>query len=126
MTRKLISTGSTFERDMAYSRAVVRGDWCFVSGITGYDYSVMRLPDGMADQASKAFDTLFSVVDEAGFQPTDLVRLQYTVTDRSMVKDLQPVLAERLGEIRPAATLVVAGLMQPEMLFEVEATAFKG
>ena len=126
MSRRLISTGSPFERDMAYSRAVVQGDWCFVSGITGYDYTAMSLPQGIAAQAENAFTTLFSVLDEAGFEPGQLARMQYTLTERALVSGLQPVLARRLGDIRPAATLVIAGLMNEEMLFEVEATAFRG
>lgn len=126
MSRRLISTGSPFERDMAYSRAVVQGDWCFVSGITGYDYAAMRMPESVADQADNAFSTLFKVLDEAGFEPGHLARMQYTLTDRALVSWLQPVLTRWLGDIRPAATLVIAGLMKEEMLFEVEATAFRG
>lgn len=111
---------------MAYSRAVVRGDWCFVSGITGYDYAAMALPEGVAAQAENAFSTLFSVLDEAGFEPAHLARMQYTLTDRALLPGLQPVLAHWLGDVRPAATLVIAGLMKEEMLFEVEATAYRG
>lgn len=126
MTLRRISTGSSFERDMAYSRAVVRGNWCFVSGITGYDYATMSLPDGITAQAEMAFRTLFKVLGEADFQPTDLVRMQYTLTRRDLVAGLQPILLKHLDAVRPAATLVIAELMEPGMLFEVEATAFKG
>ncbi|MEM9740257.1 MAG: RidA family protein [Pseudomonadota bacterium] len=123
--RRLISTNSTFEAEMAYSRAVVQGDWCFVSGITGYDYEAMTLPDGIADQARNCFATLARVLDHAGFELVDLVRVQYTVTERSDIPKLAPIVQEALGDVKPAATLVVAGLMKPEMRFEVEATALR-
>jgi len=110
---------------MAYSRAVVQGDWCFVSGITGYDYATMTLPDGVSDQARNCFETLAGVLSAAGFDMTDIVRVQYTITDRADVPALAPILREYLDQVCPAATLVVAGLMQPEMRFEVEATALR-
>ena len=124
-TRRHITTGSTFEAEMGYSRAVVQGDWCFVSGITGYDYATMSLPDGLEAQVRNCFTTLAGVLAEAGFDMADIVRVQYTVTDRADVTALAPVLREHLASVRPAATLVVAGLMQPEMRFEVEATALR-
>lgn len=125
-SRTLISTGSPFEKTMGYSRAVVQGDWCFVSGVTGYDYKAMAMPDGIRAQAENCFDTIASVLEEAGFTSSDIARVQYTVTDRALVPDVQPVLERRLGDIRPAATMVIAGLIQPEMLIEIEVTAFKG
>ncbi|MCE6952278.1 RidA family protein [Cereibacter sphaeroides] len=121
-----ISTGSPFEATMGYSRAVVKGGWCFVSGVTGYDYATMAMPDGIAEQARNAFTTIAQVLEEAGFVMADIVRVQYTVTDADQVEALIPVLGEVLGEIRPAATMVIAGLIRPEMLVEIEVTAFKG
>lgn len=126
MTRTLISTGSPFEAQAGYSRAVVQGDWCFVSGITGYDYATMAMPDGIAPQAENCFDTLRKVLDEAGFAMEDLARVTHLVTDRAHIDDLLPVLARRLGKVRPAATMIIADLMRPEMLYEIEATAFRG
>jgi enamine deaminase RidA (YjgF/YER057c/UK114 family) len=123
---KHVSTGSPFEVKMGYSRAVVQGGWCFVSGTTGYDYARMVMPDRAEDQARNCFETIFKVLHEAGFAPADIVRVQYTVADRSVVSAVTPVLGEYLGSIRPAATMVVAGLIEPEMLIEVEVTAFKG
>lgn len=123
---KHISTGSPFEKTMGYSRAVVKGGWCFVSGVTGYDYATMTMPEGIAAQAENCFGTIWSVLAEAGFQPTDVVRVQYTVVDPSLIETLVPVLGKHLGEIRPAATMVVAGLIRPEMLVEIEVTAYKG
>jgi enamine deaminase RidA (YjgF/YER057c/UK114 family) len=121
-----ISTGSPFEADMGYSRAVVKGGWCFVSGVTGYDYATMVMPYGIAAQARNCLQTIARVLDQAGFAMADVVRVQYTITDAALLADLTPVLGEAFGPIRPAATMVVAGLIRPEMLVEIEATAFKG
>lgn len=126
MTRKLISTGSPFEKTMGYSRAVVQGDWCFVSGVTGYDYATMDMPNDVEDQAANCFATINKVLDEAGFSMSDVVRVQYTITNPAWVDEILPVLGETLGEIRPAATMVVADLIKPEMKIEIEVTAFKG
>ena len=123
---KRISTGSPFEKTMGYSRAVVKGGWCFVSGVTGYDYATMEMPRDIVDQARNCFVTIRRVLEEAGFTIADIVRVQYTVTDAALVDALVPVLGDALGEVRPAATMVIAGLIRPEMKVEVEVTAFKG
>jgi enamine deaminase RidA (YjgF/YER057c/UK114 family) len=123
---KRISTGSPFEATMGYSRAVIKGGWCFVSGVTGYDYATMTIPDDVADQARNCFATIGKVLAQAGFAMDDIVRVQYTVTDVGLVDALIPALGETLGEIRPAATMVIAGLIKPEMKVEIEVTAFKG
>lgn len=120
-----ISTGSPFEATIGYSRAVVRGGWCFVSGVTGYDYATMAIPGDPAAQARNCFATIRAVLDEAGFDLGDIVRVQYTVTDRGFVDAIVPVLGEVLGAIRPAATMVIAGLIRPEMKIEIEVTAMK-
>lgn len=124
--RQLISTGSPFEKTMGYSRAVVQGDWCFVSGVTGYDYATMTMPASVADQARNCFETIQRVLSEAGFSMSDIARVQYTVVHAELVADLQPVLEQYLGEIRPAATMVIAGLIEPEMKVEIEVTGFRG
>ena len=111
---------------MGYSRAVVKGGWCFVSGVTGYDYATMAMPEGVAAQARNCFATIARVLDEAGFALADIVRVQYTLTDAALVEALTPVLGDVLSEIRPAATMVIAGLIRPEMLVEIEVTALKG
>ncbi len=123
---KQISTGSPFEATMGYSRAIVKGGWCFVSGVTGYDYTTMQMPDGVADQAQNCFTTISGVLVEAGFEMADIVRVQYTVVAPELVEALVPVLGATLGQIRPAATMVIAGLIRPEMKVEIEVTAFKG
>ncbi|MCR9078230.1 MAG: RidA family protein [Hyphomonadaceae bacterium] len=125
-SRQLISTGSPFEKTMGYSRAIVQGDWCFVSGVTGYDYASMQMPEGIADQARNCFETIAAVLAEAGFEMRDIARVQYTVADRGLVSQVQPVLEQYLGEVRPAATMVIAGLIEAEMLIEIEVTAFRG
>ncbi|MDT8345241.1 MAG: Rid family hydrolase [Thermohalobaculum sp.] len=126
MTRRLISTGSPFEDEFAYSRAVVAGDWCFVAGTTGYDYTRMAMPEGAAEQAANALATIAATLAEAGFAMADVVRVQYTVTDADLRHAIAPALRAALGEVRPAATMVVAGLIAPEMKVEIEVTAFRG
>ncbi len=111
---------------MGYSRAIVKGGWCFVSGVTGYDYATMKISENAADQARQCFKTIASVLTDAGFEMADIVRVQYTVTDASLVDTIIPALGDALGDIRPAATMVIAGLIKPEMLIEIEVTAFKG
>ncbi|WP_274626990.1 RidA family protein [Arvimicrobium flavum] len=125
MTRKLISTGSPFERTAGYSRAVVQGDWCFVAGTTGYDYANMTMPEAVEDQARNALGTIARALAEAGFDMADVVRAHYYVTDRTLVHKVYPVLGEAFGDIRPAATLVVCDLAEPEMKVEIEVTALK-
>ncbi len=120
-----ITTGSPFEEEFAYSRAVVRGDWCFVAGTTGYDYSTMAMPEGALDQARAAFATIARTLAEAGFAMADIVRVQYTITDRALRAEVAPALREALGDVRPAATMVVAGLNEPEMKIEIEVTAMR-
>lgn len=111
---------------MGYSRAVVKGGWCLVSGVTGYDYATMTIPDDIAGQARNCFATIEGVLEQAGFTTDDIVRVQYTVTDVGLVDAVIPVLGSHLADIRPAATMVIAGLIRPEMLIEIEVTAFKG
>ena len=111
---------------MGYSRAIVKGGWCFVSGVTGYDYATMTMPDNIADQGRNCFATIADVLGQAGFEMADIVRVQYTVTDVALVDELVPVLGAALSGIRPAATMVIAGLIRPEMKVEIEVTAFKG
>ena len=121
-----ISGGSRFEAEFAYSRAVVKGDWCFVAGTTGYDYATMTMPEAAADQARAAFATIGRTLAEAGFAMADIVRVQYTLTDAALRHEVAPALREALDPVRPAATMVIAGLNEPEMKIEIEVTAFRG
>ena len=123
---KHISTGSPFEERLAYSRAIVKGGWCFVSGVTGYDYCSMTMPEAADDQASACFATIRNVLAEAGFEMADIVRVQYTIADAAYAEEVAPALREALCDVRPAATMVNAGLILPEMKVEIEVTAFKG
>ncbi|MEM6677526.1 MAG: RidA family protein [Pseudomonadota bacterium] len=125
MTRRLISTGSHFERDFAYSRAVVQGDWCFVAGTTGYDYTTMTMPEDAATQTRNALATIDATLKEAGFAMRDVVRVQYTLTDPGIRHEISEPLREAFAEILPASTLVIAGLAEPEMLVEIEVTALR-
>jgi enamine deaminase RidA (YjgF/YER057c/UK114 family) len=126
MTRKLISTGSPFERTFGYSRAVVQGDWCFVSGTTGYDYTTMTMPEGVADQARNCLDTIAKALTDAGFELADVARVHYYITSANDVDAIVPILGAVFGDIRPAATMVVCGLIKPEMKIEIEVTAYRG
>ncbi len=123
---KRISTGSAFEKKMGYSRAIVKSGWCFISGVTGYDYATMEIPDSAALQTRNCFATIAKVLTEAGFEMDEIVRVQYTVTNTAFVDEIIPELGAALSEIRPAATMVIAGLIRPEMKIEIEVTAFKG
>lgn len=120
-----ISTGSPFEKAFGYSRAVVKGPWCFVSGVTGYDYATMQLPDDVAEQARNCFATIADVLRQGGFTMEDIVRVQYTLTDSGFVDAIAPVLADALADVLPASTMVIAGLIRPEMKIEIEVTAFR-
>lgn len=111
---------------MGYSRAIVKGGWCFVSGVTGYNYQTMTMPETASEQAQNCFATIASVLTEAGFEMSDIVRVQYTLTGENLVAEVTPVLGAVMGAIRPAATMVIAGLIRPEMKIEIEVTAFKG
>lgn len=124
MGRQLISTGSPFEKTAGYSRAVLDGDFCFVSGTTGYDYAAMALPADVTAQTQNCFKTIAGVLQEAGFTMADIVRATYYITNAADADKVFAVTGEHLGEIRPAATLlVVAGLYKPEMKVEIEVTA---
>lgn len=125
MARQLISTGSPMEKEAGYSRALVDGDWCFVSGTTGYDYSKMEMPDDVKDQAHNCFRTIRTSLSEAGFEMEDIVRIKYYVTSREYADEVFPLFGHYLGDIRPAATLIVCQLLKEEMKIEIEVTAKK-
>ena len=125
MARRLISTGSPFEKTAGYSRAVVDGDWCFVAGTTGYDYASMTMPESVEEQTRNCLATIASALQEGGFTLADVVRARYYVTDRAFVQKVFPILGEHFGDIRPAATMVVCQLNEPEMKIEIEVTALR-
>ena len=123
--RRLISSGSPFEATAGYSRAVVQGDWCFVSGTTGYDYATMTMPEGVEDQTRNCLATIGKALEDAGFSFADVVRCHYYVTEAAFADRVFPILGETFGAIRPAATMVVCDLIRPEMLIEIEVTALR-
>ncbi|MGZ3248045.1 MAG: RidA family protein [Croceibacterium sp.] len=124
MSRRLISTGSPFENAAGYSRAVIDGDFAFVSGTTGYDYTTMTMPSDITSQARNCFKTIGDALKDGGFAMADIVRATYYITNAADADALFAVCGETLGDIRPAATLlVVAGLYKPEMKVEIEVTA---
>ena len=119
--RRLISSGSRFERQIGFSRAVAAG----MSGTTGFDYKSMTISDNVVEQAEQCFRNVAGVLEQAGATFADVVRITYLVTRREDFEPIWPVLQRYLGEIRPACTVLVAGLLDPRMLIEIEATAFK-
>ena len=124
MSRRLISTGSPFEKTAGYSRAVVDGDFAFVAGTTGYDYSTMTMPADVTSQSRNCFKTIAAALQEAGFEMADIVRATNYLTDVNDADAHFAVCGEVLGDIRPAATMVVvAALLKPEMKVEIEITA---
>ncbi|HEY4192408.1 MAG TPA: RidA family protein, partial [Mesorhizobium sp.] len=114
-----------FEQSAGYSRAVVQGDWCFVSGTTGYDYATMTMPETVEAQARNCLATIAAALAQGGFELTDVVRARYYITDAAFVDRVFAILGEHFGEIRPAATMIVCGLNKPEMKIEIEVTALR-
>jgi len=121
--RRLISSGSTFERDIGYSRAVVDGEWVFVSGTTGFDYTTMTLADGVVAQAEQCLRNIGAALAEAGATFDDVVRVHYLLPDRAEFEPCWPVLQRYFGDVRPAATMLQCGLSDPRMRIEIEVTA---
>lgn len=123
MPRKLISSGSPFESEIGYSRAVVDGDYVFVSGTTGYNYSTMTISEDASEQAEQCFRNIEKVLNQAGSGMAEIVRVRYIFPNRRDFDICKPVFKKNLGEIRPAATLIIAGLMDEQMKLEIEVTA---
>jgi enamine deaminase RidA (YjgF/YER057c/UK114 family) len=123
--RQLISSGSTFERDMGYSRAVVDGDWVFVSGTTGFDYMKMTISESVVEQAEHCFRNIVKALEEADARLSDVVRVRYILPRVEDFEPCWPVLRKYLGQIRPAATMMEAGLSDSRMKIEIEVTARK-
>lgn len=123
--RRLISSGSTFERNIGYSRAVVDGDWVFVSGTTGFDYETMTISDDVVAQAEQCMRNIEKALLDAGSRMADVVRVRYIVPRLEDFEPCWPVLRKYFGEVRPAATMISAGLSDPRMKIEIEVTARK-
>jgi enamine deaminase RidA (YjgF/YER057c/UK114 family) len=126
MTRRLISSGSTFEQEIGYSRAVVEGDWIFVSGTTGFDYSKMTISDDLLEQAEQCFRNIGAALDEAGASMRDIVRVTYILPDAADFPKCWPIFRKYLGDVKPAAMMLAAGLSDPRMRIEIQVTARRG
>ena len=121
--RRLISSGSSFEAAMGYSRAVVVGDWVHVSGTTGFDYATMTISDDVVEQAEQCFRNIAAALGEAGSSLADVVRVHYLLPARDDFEPCWPTLRRWLGDVRPAATMMVCGLADTRMRIEIEVTA---
>jgi len=126
MARRLISSGSTFEKSIGYSRAVVDGDWVFVSGTTGFDYATMSIADDILQQTEQCLKNIEAALREAGSSLKDVVRVTYVLPDGGEFERCWPVFRKYFGEVRPAATMISAGLVDPRIKIEIEVTALKG
>jgi len=125
MPRKLIGSGSTFERDIGYSRAVAQGDFVFVSGTTGFDYSTMTIAEGIEAQAEQCLKNIEAALKQAGCSLADAVRVTYVLPDGGEFEKCWPVLRKYFGEVRPAAMMIEARLLDPRMKIEIEVTAMR-
>ena len=125
MARRLISSGSTFEADIGYSRAVVDDDWVFVSGTTGFDYAAMTVAEGLIEQTEQCLKNIGAALAEAGAGFEDVVRVTYVLVDAADFPTCWPVLRKYFGAVRPAAMMISAGLADPRMKIEIEVTARK-
>ena len=125
MKRTLISSGSTFERDIGYSRAVAQGDWVFVSGTTGFNYLNMTIAEDIESQADQCLRNIEAALKQAGASLRDVVRVVYVLPDATQFEKCWPVLRKHFGEVRPAAMMIQAQLLDPRMLIEIEVTALK-
>jgi enamine deaminase RidA (YjgF/YER057c/UK114 family) len=123
MARRLISSGSTFEQEIGYSRAVVDGDWVFVAGTTGYDYATMTISDDVAEQCAQTFRNIEKALADAGATFADVVRVIYILADRNDWPACWPVTRSYFADVRPASTMLMAGLQDERMKIEIEVTA---
>lgn len=125
MTRILISSGSSFEAEIGYSRAVVQGDWIFVSGTTGFDYQTMTISDDLLQQTEQCLKNIATALAQAGSSLADVVRVTYVLPKGDEFPQCWPVLRKYFGDIRPAAMMISAGLADPRMKIEIEVTAMR-
>lgn len=125
MSRHLISSDSTFEQDIGYSRAVVDGEWIFVSGTTGFDYQSMTISDSLSEQTEQCLQNIQSALEQAGSGLHDIVRVLYILPTAEEFPDCWPILRKYFGDIRPAATMISAGLSDPRMKIEIQVTALR-
>ena len=125
MNRERISSGSTFEAQIGYSRAVVAGDWIFVSGTTGFDYATMSIADDLLEQTEQCLKNIESALRQANSSLNDVVRVTYVLPNGSEFEQCWPVLRKYFGDVRPAAMMISASLLDPRMKIEIEVTALR-
>lgn len=125
MKRTLISSGSRFEEQIGYSRAVVQGDWVFVSGTTGFDYANMTISDSLTEQTEQCLKNIEHALAQSGASLRDVVRVTYVLPNGADFPQCWPVLRKYFGEVRPAAMMITAGLSDSRMQIEIEVTALK-
>lgn len=121
--RRWISSGSQFEAQIGYARAVIDGDWIFVSGTTGFDYAAMTLPAGVVAQCDQALANIAAALAEAGASLDDVVRVHYILPDGADFEPCWPALRTAFATAMPAATMIIAALIDPAMKIEIEVTA---
>ncbi len=124
--QRTLITLSESEKNYAMSRAVVQGDWCFVSGTVGYNYETGELPDSAAQQAQNTFANIMAALKQGGFELGHTIRVQYTLSNRKYMDDVMPVIKAHFGAILPAATMVIADMVDEKMKIEIEVTAYRG
>lgn len=123
--RRLISSGSTFEREIGYSRAVVDGDWVFVSGTTGFDYQTMTISEDVVEQAEQCLRNIAKALKQAKSGLADVVRVRYVLPNARDFEPCWPVLRKYFGKAKPAALMIAAGLADSRMKIEIEVTAHR-
>jgi enamine deaminase RidA (YjgF/YER057c/UK114 family) len=123
MPRQLISSGSAFEKVAGYSRAVVDGDWIFVSGTTGFDYAKMSISDDVVEQTHQTFRNIDAALKQAGSSLKDVVRARYIIVNPADWEKVAPVFGQYFGDVRPASTAIICGLVDAKMKIEIEVTA---
>ncbi len=126
MTRQLISSGSTFEQEIGYSRAVVAGDWILVSGTTGFDYNNMTISDDLLEQTEQCFKNIQMALKEADASLKDVVRVTYALPNAEDFPKCWPIMRKYFGDVRPSAMMITVGLSDPRMKIEIQVTAYRG
>lgn len=125
MTRQRIGSGSTFEEEIGYSRAVVDGNWVFVSGTTGFDYQAMTISDNLVDQTEQCLRNIQAALEQAGSSLRDVVRVTYVLPNATDFPRCWPILRKYFSDVRPAAMMISAGLADPRIQIEIEVTALR-
>lgn len=125
MNRQLISSGSTFETEIGYSRAVVVDNWIFVSGTTGYNYNTMKISESVEEQADQCIKNIIEALGKANSNLDEVVQILYILPNADDFPKCWPILKKYFGDIRPAATMMSAGLANINMKIEIQVTAIR-